>query len=98
MKNTIVECDCLPIVTPSGVPSLKSTSSITQLLSDLNSTREQNALLKENFLALKVELQGFRNEVTRLKDQMLRWQQDNNARIDRLLQLLNKPPSSVVPS
>ncbi|KAH0649983.1 hypothetical protein KY284_029895 [Solanum tuberosum] len=87
-QSTFAECGL--IADPAQVPiaSPRASGPATRLLKDLQVARDQCETLQNENMSLRTELTASKEEVGRLKDQLVHQQLDNNARVDQVLQLL----------
>ncbi|KAG5628083.1 hypothetical protein H5410_013301 [Solanum commersonii] len=87
-QSTLAECGLLadPAQVPIAYP--RASGPVTCLLKDLQAARDQCETLQNENMSLRTELTASKEEVERLKDQLVQQQLDNNARVDRVLQLL----------
>ncbi|KAH0641965.1 hypothetical protein KY290_033569 [Solanum tuberosum] len=87
-QSTLAECGL--IIEPAQVliASPRASGPVTRLLKDLQAARDQCETLQNENMSLRTELTVSKEEVGRLKDQLVQQQLDNNARVDRVLQLL----------
>lgn len=69
-RNTLVECDYLPVDVPISGPGSKATSPVAQLLVDLQVAQGQNTLLSEE-IKNSGEVETSQAEVLGLKNQMI---------------------------
>jgi len=86
--STLAECGL--IANPAQVPITypRASGPVTRLLQDLQAARDQCETLQNENMSLRADLTASKKEVGRLKDQLVQQQLDNNARVDRVLQLL----------
>ncbi|KAG5632462.1 hypothetical protein H5410_004179, partial [Solanum commersonii] len=82
-QSTLAECGLL--AEPEQVPivSPRVSGHVTHLLRDLQAAREQCATLHNENQSLRAELLMSKDEVGRLKDQLVQHQLESNARVDR---------------
>ncbi|KAG5590235.1 hypothetical protein H5410_040749 [Solanum commersonii] len=87
-RSILAECGL--IVEPAQVPiaSPRASGPVTRLLKDLQAARDQCETLQNENMSLRTKLTVSKEEVERLKYQLVQQQLDNNARVDRVLQLL----------
>ena len=68
--------------------SPRTSGHVAQLLRELKVAEEKNATLKSENQKLRAELDTSNAEIHRLKDQLVQQQLANNARVDRVLDML----------
>ncbi|KAG5568199.1 hypothetical protein H5410_064786 [Solanum commersonii] len=82
-QSTFAKCGLIadPVQVPIAYP--RASGLITHLLKDLQVVRDQCETLQNENMCLRTELTASKEEVGRLKDQLVQQQLDNNARVDR---------------
>ena len=90
MFTQIILADCgIPMESEQVATASPRTSGlVAQLLRDLKVAEEKNASLESDNQKLRAELDSSNAEIHRLKDQLVQQQVANNARIDRVLDML----------
>ncbi|KAH0633041.1 hypothetical protein KY284_035827 [Solanum tuberosum] len=101
-QSTLAECGLIADLAQVPIASPRASGPVTRLLKDLQAARDQCETLRNENMSLQTELTASKEEVGRLKDQLVQQQLDNNARVDRVLQLLASssscPPNLSDPS
>ncbi|KAG5601797.1 hypothetical protein H5410_033167 [Solanum commersonii] len=87
-QSTLAECGLLTDSAQVPIAYPRASGPVTHLLKDLQAARDQCETLHNENMSLRTELTASKEEVGRLKDQLVQQQLDNNARVDRVLQLL----------
>uniref|UniRef100_M1CU29 Uncharacterized protein n=1 Tax=Solanum tuberosum TaxID=4113 RepID=M1CU29_SOLTU len=97
-RSSLDECGLLAEPDQVHIASPRTFGPIASLLRDLKTVRDQVVVLQAENASLRTDLTMSQGKVAKLHEQLVKQHIDNNARMDRVLQLLASSSSSPKPS
>ncbi|KAG5590067.1 hypothetical protein H5410_040581 [Solanum commersonii] len=97
-RSTLADCNLLDDADQFHTVPPRVAGPVATLLHELNVAKAQNEELKSEVLTLQTKLAASQGEVSKLKDQIIKQQLDNNTRMDQMLRVLALPSPHPNPS